>query len=141
MEQTMIGGIADYFLACPLLKDGVFRIDALGNKPIEYAITTDVFDPVVKTYVNGDEERIFQFSFTSREFYSMDRLQSIANSAFYEELAEWIRVQDVAENYPEFPEGCTVQEMRALSSGYVMDISMQNARYQIQIQIDYYKEA
>ena len=44
-------------------------------------------------------------------------------------------------NYPEFPEGCTVQGMRALSSGYVMDISMQSARYQIQIQIDYYKEA
>ena len=138
--NTIIEGVTDYFMACPLLKDGAFRIDALGDEAVEYAITTDVFDPVVKTYVNGDTDCIFQFSFTSREFYSMDRLQNITNSAFYERLAAWVAEQNRAENFPEMPADCTPQSMRALSSGYVMDVSMRNARYQIQLQIGYYNE-
>ena len=87
---SIIQGIADYLLTCPLLKDGVFRCDALGTGAVEYAVETGIFTPVLRRFVNGDSERQYQFNFTSREFYSMDRLQNIENTEFYENFAAWI---------------------------------------------------
>ena len=85
--NSVLEGITEYFLKCPLLKDGVFRVDALGPDPVEYTIETGIFDPVIQRYVDGSSERQYQFQFGSREFYSMDRVQNIENSTFYEEFA------------------------------------------------------
>lgn len=140
MVNSIIEGIANFFMQCPLLKDGAFRVNALGDKGVEYTIETGIFNPVVNTYVNGDTERIYQFNFSSREYYSLDRLQNIEVSAFYEDFAEWVEEQDRAENYPEMPEKCYPRALTVLSPGYIYDGAMKNARYQIQLQLDYYKE-
>lgn len=140
MVNSIIEGITNFFLQCPLLKDGAFRVDALGDKGVQYTIETGIFTPVVRTYVNGDTERIYQFNFGSREFYSLDRLQNIENSAFYERFAAWVEEQDWNENYPEMPEKCYPRALTVLSPGYLYDGSMKTARYQIQLQLEYYKE-
>lgn len=140
MANSIIEGIVNFFMQCPLLKDGAFRVNALGDKGVEYTIETGVFNPVVNTYVNGDTERIYQFNFSSREYYSLDRLQNIEVSAFYEDFAEWVEAQDRAENYPEMPEKCYPRALTVLSPGYIYDGAMKNARYQIQLQLEYYKE-
>ena len=140
MVNSIIEGITDFFLQCPLLQDGVFRVDALGDAAVEYTIETGIFSPVVRTFVNGDTERIYQFNFGSREFYSMDRIQNIENSAFYEQFAAWVEEQNWNENFPEMPEKCTPQELTVLSPGYLYDATMKSARYQIQLQLEYYKE-
>jgi len=141
MVSSIIEGITDFFIQCPLLKDGAFRVDALGDHGVEYTIETGIFTPIVRTYVNGDTERIYQFNFGSREFYSLDRIQNIENSVFYEEFAAWVEEQDSLGNYPEMPEKCSPLSMTVLSPGYLFDGAMKNARYQIQLQLDYYKEA
>lgn len=141
MAKSIISGITDFIMQCPLLKDGVFRVDALGDQPVEYVVETGVFDPVLRTYVNGDTERQYQFNFGSREFYSMDRIHNIENSTFYEDFANWIEQQNAAENFPELPDNCDPQSLSVLSPGYIFDGSMRNARYQIQLRLTYYKEA
>lgn len=140
MVNSIIEGITDFFLQCPLLQDGVFRVDALGDAAVEYTIETGIFSPVIRTYINGDTERIYQFNFGSREFYSMDRLQNIENSSFYEQFALWVEEQNWNENFPEMPEKCTPRELTVLSPGYLYDATMKSARYQIQLQLTYYKE-
>lgn len=140
MVDSIIEGITNFFIKCPLLKDGAFRVDALGDKGVEYVIETGIFTPIVRRYVNGDTERIYQFNFGSREYYSLDRIANIENSAFYEKFAEWVEEQDRAENYPEMPEKCYPRALTVLSPGYLYDGAMKNARYQIQLQLDYYKE-
>lgn len=140
-NNSIIEAVADYFLQCPLLKDGVFRVDALGDEPLEYVIETGTFTPIVESYVDGSSIRRYQFNFGSREYYNMDRFQTIANSSFYESFTEWIEEQDASGNYPELPEGMHPEQMRCLSPGYMFDESMTNARYQIQLEIIYYKEA
>ena len=140
MVNSIIEGITNFFLQCPLLQDGVFRVDALGDAAVEYTIETGIFSPVVRTFVNGDTERIYQFNFGSREFYSMDRIQNIENSAFYEQFAAWVEEQNWNENFPEMPEKCTPQSLTVLSPGYLYDATMKSARYQIQLQLEYYKE-
>lgn len=138
-KKSIIQGITDYIMKCPLLKDGVFRVDALGDQAVEYTIETGIFDPIIRQYVNGDTERQYQFTFGSREFYSMDRVQNIANSSFYEEFAEWIEEQNDQENFPELPDDCEPRTLEVLSPGYIYDGSMRNARYQIQLRLTYYK--
>lgn len=140
MVNSIIEGITNFFIKCPLLKDGAFRVDALGDKGVEYTIETGIFTPIVRTYVNGDTERIYQFNFGSREFYSLDRLQNIENSAFYERFAGWVEEQNWNENFPEMPEKCYPRALTVLSPGYLYDGAMKSARYQIQLQLEYYKE-
>lgn len=139
--NSIIEGIADFFMQCPLLKDGTFHVNGLSDHDVGYTIETGIFTPIRKYYVNGDTDRIYQFNFSSREFYSLNRLQSIEVSAFYESFADWVEEQDLNENYPEMPEKCHPQGLTVLSPGYLFDASMKTARYQIQLQLDYYKEA
>ena len=53
MIDSIIKGLTDYFMKCPLLKDGVFRVDALGNEAVEYTIETGVVSPVIQEYLDG----------------------------------------------------------------------------------------
>ena len=65
----------------------------------------------------------------------------IANSTFYEDFANWVEAQEAAGNFPELPEGMHPEQLSVLSSGYMFDESMRNARYQIQLELIYHKEA
>ena len=122
MADSILEGIVEHIATCPLLQDGVFRVDALGDQAVEYTIETGVFDPVIKRYVNGDEVKQYQFNFGSREYYSMDR------------------IQNRKEIYPDLPENCYAEKIEVLSNGYMFDGSMRNARYQIQLRLIYQKE-
>ena len=140
MATSIIQAVTDYFRSCPLLKDGVFRVDALGTSGIEYTIETGTFDPIIQKFVDGSSIRQYQFSFGSREYYSMDRIQNIQNSTFYEELAEWIEEQSRTGNLPELPEGMDAEELQILSPGYIFDVTTKFARYQIPLRLIYFKE-
>lgn len=139
--KSIIESLEKYFIQCDILKDGCLRIDYLGEKPVEYDIEVLPCDPVLKRYVNGDTVRQYLFAFGSREYYSQERLQNIKNSAFYERLAEWVEDQNHAENLPELPPGMEATGLYVTSSGYLFDGSKTNARYQIQFQLKYFKEA
>ena len=139
--KSVLEGVTEYFLRCPLLKDGVFRVDALGPDPVEYTIETGIFDPVIQRYVDGSSERQYQFQFGSREFYSMDRVQNIENSTFYEEFADWVEMKSNEGELPELPKGMHAEELEVLSPGYIFDGAMKNARYQISLRLVYFEEA
>lgn len=128
-------------MECPLLKEGVFRMDALGEEAVEYTIETGMFDPIIKKYIDGSSVRQYQFSFASREFYSMDRIQNMRNICFYEKLAEWVEDQSRKENLPDMPEGMYPRELEVMAQGYIFNNTMVSARYQIPLRLLYYKEA
>ncbi len=141
MAASIIEGLADYFLQCPLLKDGVFHVDALGNDPVGYSLTTEVTSPVIQTYIDGSTVRQYRFNFNSREAYSMDRILAIQNESFYEDFCNWVEEQNMSGNLAEMPEGCEAQALTVLTPGYMLDASMENAFYQVQLQLQYFKEA
>jgi hypothetical protein len=139
--DSIIDALEKYFIGCELLKDGALRVDYLGEKPVEYTIEVLPCDPVVKRYLGGSTVRQYLFAFGSREFYSQERLQNIQNSAFYEQLADWVETRSVSGILPELPDGMEAQQLEVVSSGYLFDGSMTNARYQIQLRLLYFKEA
>ena len=141
MVNSIIEGLTDYFLQCPLLKDGVFRVNALGSEPVEYALESAITSPVVQTYVDGSSIRQYQFNFNSREAYSMDRILAIQNESFYEDFCNWVEEQSMIGNLPEMPEGCEAQALTVLTPGFMLDATMENAFYQVQLQLQYFKEA
>lgn len=140
-SDSIIDALEKYFIGCELLKDGALRVDYLGEKPVEYTIEVLPCDPVVKRYLGGSTVRQYLFAFGSREFYSQERLQNIQNSAFYERLADWVETRSMSGVLPELPDGMEAQQLEAVSSGYLFDGSMTNARYQIQLRLLYFKEA
>ena len=139
--ESIIDALEKYFIGCELLKDGALRVDYLGEKPVEYTIEVLPCDPVVKRYLGGSTVRQYLFAFGSREFYSQERLQNIQNSAFYERLADWVETRSMSGVLPELPDGMGAQLLEVVSSGYLFDGSMTNARYQIQLRLLYFKEA
>lgn len=139
--NSIIDALEKYFIGCELLKDGALRVDYLGEKPVEYTIEVLPCDPVVKRYLGGSTVRQYLFAFGSREFYSQERLQNIQNSAFYELLADWVETRSLSGILPELPDGMEAQQLEVVSSGYLFDGSMTNARYQIQLRLLYFKEA
>lgn len=139
--DSIIDALEKYFIGCELLKDGALRVDYLGEKPVEYTIEVLPCDPVVKRYLGGSTVRQYLFTFGSREFYSQERLQNIQNSAFYELLADWVETRSMSGILPELPDGMEAQQLEVVSSGYLFDGSMTNARYQIQLRLLYFKEA
>lgn len=139
--DSIINALERYFINCDLLKDGALRVDYLGERPVEYTIEVLPCDPVVKRYVDGSTVRQYLFAFGSREYYSQERMQNIQNSAFYERLADWVEEKSNAKDLPDLPEGQDALELQVVSSGYLYDGSMKNARYQIQLRLLYYKEA
>lgn len=139
--DSIIDALEKYFIGCELLKDGALRVDYLGEKPVEYTIEVLPCDPVVKRYLGGSTVRQYLFAFGSREFYSQERLQNIQNSAFYERLADWVETKSMSVVLPELPDGMEAQQLEVVSSGYLFDGSMTNARYQIQLRLLYFKEA
>lgn len=139
--DSIIDALEKYFIGCELLKDGALRVDYLGEKPVEYTIDVLPCDPVVKRYLGGSTVRQYLFAFGSREFYSQERLQNIQNSAFYERLADWVETRSMSGVLPELPDGMEAQQLEVVSSGYLFDGSMTNARYQIQLRLLYFKEA
>lgn len=139
--DSIIDALEKYFIGCELLKDGALRVDYLGEKPVEYTIEVLPCDPVVKRYLGGSTVRQYLFAFGSREFYSQERLQNIQNSAFYELLADWVETRSMSGILPELSDGMEAQQLEVVSSGYLFDGSMTNARYQIQLRLLYFKEA
>lgn len=139
--ESIIDALEKYFIGCELLKDGALRVDYLGEKPVEYTIEVLPCDPVVKRYLGGSTVRQYLFAFGSREFYSQERLQNIQNSAFYERLADWVETRSMSGVLPELPDGMEAQQLEVVSSGYLFDGLMTNARYQIQLRLLYFKEA
>lgn len=139
--MSIIQGVVDYVTACPLLKDGLMRVDCMGTQPVEYAIAVMPTSPIVERYVDGSTVRQYMFSINSREYYTLDMIQNIANSEFYEDLADWFEEQDLAGNYPDIGEDKDVQAMKLLSPGYLYSTDKKTAQYQMQLRIEYYQEA
>ena len=141
LAKSIIEGLTDYFLQCPLLEDGVFRVDALGSAPVEYALEPEITSPVLKKYIDGSSIRQYQFNFNSREAYSMDRILAIRNESFYEDFCNWVEEQSLTGKLPEMPEGCEAQKLTVLAPGFMLDATMENAHYQVQLVLQYFKEA
>lgn len=146
-SAQIINVLSDFFMQCPLMKDGSFNIDYLGESPIQYALEVLPCNPLVKKYVDGSGVYRYQFAFTSREYCNQERMQAIDNSAFYEDFYNWVESLNYKDEsgksrLPDLSQckGLTAKSIHCLTNGYAFEGTMTNARYQIQVELQYIKE-
>ena len=139
--MSIIESIREYMSECPLLENGNINVDFLSSDNIEYTIETVPCEPVIKHYIDGSSLRQYEFIVASREFYGTDVVQNIQNSAFYENLAEWIennsrnKILPVMEN-----EKQSADKIEILTHGSLISEDAKTAVYQIQLRLIYFQE-
>ena len=138
-KNNMIEAVRDYFMNCPLLKNGALNIDYLNGQSIEYSINTEVnANQVVKAYTDGGKLLQYPFSFMSAEIRSQDVLDQIQACGFYEDLQAWIEEQNDSGNLPEI---VGIQSIEVKMPGCIISADSEVAFYQIQCRLTYLKEA
>lgn len=134
--KPLIECVRDYVMQFPALHDGCLLVDYLGSEAIEYTVESVPCDPVYRRYTDGGCQKQFLFLFASREYYSADVNQCIANLSFYEDFERWIRANDRSGALPDLG-GRTPVSLEVLTGGYAFDCGAETARYQIQLRLVY----
>lgn len=135
--MTIIESIRNYFLKCPLLKEGKINVDYLGSEQTEYNIDSMPSSPILENYSDGGSKRQFTFVFSSREFWGQDTLQNMENNGFYEALSDWLETNGLL---PEMDRDKKPLKLEALTYGYLMSNTQDSAQYQIQLRLIYFQE-
>ena len=131
----IIDSIKEYFELCPLIKKGRIQIDFLDRKTAWYTIDAIPCDPILKRYATGGSMKQFCFVFAGREGYRSDL--NGKNADFYEKLAEWIEQENQKGHLPDLGTEKTAQRMEVVSSGYLFEENINDARYQLQCRLIY----
>ena len=137
--MSIIESIRNFICGCPYLKEGRLNVDYLGADPTKYTVDSVPSSGILKEYTDGGKLRQYLFVFASREYYSDKVREQLENSGFYEDFARWIEQQNEAGHLPELSDGMVPQRIEVVSTGYLMDATEKNARYQIQCRLIYYE--
>ena len=118
--QQIAESIRNWFRGCPALEAGNrFGLDFMGQNPTEYAVymSPSVIESSVDILgnVHVKDEQTQKFVFASRENYSRDVLQALANHGFYDSVINWIIAQNDTKNFPELPDGQVIYILPSMS--------------------------
>lgn len=136
--KSIIESVREYFLKCPYLEDDVrLSVDFLGDQPLEYGIYTEPINPTIKKYVDGDELKQFAFIFTTRSHMSGDLVTQLENSAFFDNLIEWIQRMNYKKEFPELEGEKYPTKLEIITNGYLSSADVGSSQYQIQMRLVY----
>lgn len=143
--MTIIEAVRDYIKMCPYLKefeDEIIKVnvDNLEKESTVYSIDEAVFNPIIKSFIDGSSERQFVFVFASREDYGQDFFQNIQNIGFYDDFATWLENNSRQGILPNLGEGKQALSIKAITNGYAFQSDIDKARYQIQIRLTYFQK-
>lgn len=140
MQQT-VDAIRNWFRECPEIQKGNrFGIDYLSADPTEYAIYMSPSS--LKSFVDITGEVLVSsmqeltFTFASREKYTPDVLQALANHGFYDSVISWIIAQNKERNFPDIPDGSVISIMPNTTQ-YLFEAGSNTGRYQITCNLKY----
>lgn len=139
--MTVIESVRKWLKEYPGLS-GRLDVDFLSEKADTYSIDTIPSEEVIKRYKGGGCVKQFQFAISSRRFYDQNIKQNVENLKFFEDLTSWVEEQAKARNLPKMGEGKTALKIVVTSTAYPFIVSEDGkARYQLQMRLEYYKEA
>lgn len=137
----MIESVRTYILKCPHLKEFVkVNIDYLVDDGTAYSVNEGVsYDPVIKRDILGNEYCQFQFSFDARLHWNDEIANNADNSKFFEDFRSWLRDNNSNKIFPQI-NGITVENIRAVTNGYLFATNSDEAIYRISCVMEYRRE-
>ena len=98
----------------------------------------------MEEYIGGATLRTYDVAVTctSSCTFEPNEIETIVNLVDFEQLGDWVEAQNEKQNFPIFPAGSTVQEIRVLPNegGFVAAQDERGCKFMLQFQIDYVKE-
>ncbi|MGN0975888.1 MAG: hypothetical protein ACI4OL_07775 [Gemmiger sp.] len=133
----MIESMRSWLLACPLLAGDRLNVNYLGDQSLEYALYEAPTQPVLRRYLDGSTQRRAAFALAAVQDYSPDILQNLAASGFWEQLTDWVELQNRRRNFPALGPGKTPRKIEVTSTHYLLRTTPSTARYQVQLALTY----
>lgn len=125
---------------CPLLEGKKLSANSLGEKAHSCTLEVAPSPSLIQRYPDGGSLRQFVFVLATREYFDRQVQEQLKVNEFYEKFAEWLEKQNDAGNFPALGEGKRAVGWEVLSAGYLYDVEMPKARYQIQLRLIYEKD-
>ena len=143
-SDTRHEAVWDWLMTCPYIHDMFFNFSESNNGDTVLVPLTSYNDTTDQEYIDGSTLRYYDFSIVRFEAVSHEPNsgQNLEVLCDVEQIAAWVDTQAAANNYPDFPPGCTVQSVTVLpsDSGYVAARDETGAKYMLQIRIVYRKK-
>ena len=137
--MKIVEAIHDYISKCPYIKEFEVNVNYLEAKYDSYMIEETPGEPILRRYIDGTTLRQIEFVFASREVYTSDILSNIDNSSFYEDFSNWIETNNINGVFPDLEEGLEATKIKVTSNAYCVEADEDNARYQINLRLEYMK--
>ena len=143
-STSIIDGLYTYLDGCPLLSGRKFHIgDAAqegGQTGVAYGIYADQADEQAAVYQGGTKRIRSQYLLSSTDDCTPDMAQQLSDAGLFDRLADWLSREDAKRVWPELPEGLTPRGIRAASAIYLYQPDSNAGKYQIQIELEYYRK-
>lgn len=147
--MSIIESLKLYIKECPHLQSFIIgdlptvHVDMSNmEQATTYSINEVICNPVIKTYVNGNEQKQFLFTFSSVENYGSDGSEenpNISNLNFYENFLKWIKENSKNKILPILEDGQKAEKIEVLTGGYLFNNAADGgtALYQAQLRLVY----
>ena len=146
--KPTIAAMREWLKTCPLIAEeqsetgAAFRISGLSPEPVaEFSIEDSPTDPVLVSYFSG-RQMAKSYLFLSRREYSEAQSVAIANSGFFEQLTDWVLVQNDRHRLPDLSacgSGKRPLNVSVTSSGYIVTSAAGACKMQLQLKLVYYQ--
>lgn len=139
-DVVLIDEVRTWLQECTLIdSNNRFNTNYLGADATEYTIEDVPVVAVLRQYLGGALKQK-SYMIASRNSYSVDILDNIANSGFYDSLSDWVQTQNKTRNFPDMGTNKQVRNIKTTSTAYIFEAGADTARYQIPLQITYYEK-
>ena len=139
MADNKHNAVWDWLMACPHITDLFFVFAQTENGDVSLVPS----ESVVQEFIDGSTLRNYDVALTCSSpcTFEPNEMETIANLVDFEQLGEWVEAQNAALNFPVFPEGSAVQEIRVLpnESGFAVAQDESSCKFMLQFQIEYMK--
>lgn len=140
-EDSRHKAVWDWLMTCPHINDLFFSASRAEDGSTQMFPTEEK----LADYIDGSKKIRYICALTRFMPYSVDPNDesNIFKLISFEKIADWIEDQIDLGNVPQFPDGYILTDLSVLpnQSGWVVAQDMTMAKYMIQFQIEYIREA
>ena len=115
----IIDKIRDFLYEYKFFNDNntLINVNYLGTEIGDFSIEPLPVSPTVKTYINGDKIKRYEFALVSKSSFNEDHIKNIENCGFFENFESWIEQKNDNFQLPILGQGMESRTIEIMSNG------------------------